>query len=169
MDELIRKRRAVTVALAVVCFALFGYALYAQAYQGFDPCPLCIFQRVGITALGVALLLAALPPSSSLVLRRSGAVLVALAAAATAGVAIRHLYIQHLPAGLVPVCGASLDYMLDVFPLTDVLRKVLTGSGECHRVDWTFLGLAMPAWVLISSSAIGVAGFVVNWRRAPRQ
>ena len=168
MDGLIRNRRAVSVALAAVCFALFGYALYAQAYQGFDPCPLCIFQRVGITALGVVLLLAAIPPTRALAFRRTGAILVALAAAATAGVAIRHLYIQSLPAGLVPVCGASLDYMLDVFPLTDVLRKVLTGSGECHRVDWTLWGLAMPAWVLIASSGLGTAGFLVNWLRPAR-
>ena len=27
--------------------------------------------------------------------------------------------------------------MLEMFPLTDVIRKVLTGSGECARVTWT--------------------------------
>jgi disulfide bond formation protein DsbB len=168
MDGLTGNRRAVTGALALFCFALVGYALYAQAYQGFNPCPLCIFQRVGLTGLGAALLVAALVPARPAVLRRLGSLLVLLAAAGTAGVAIRHLYIQHLPDGMVPVCGASLDYMLDAFPLTDVLRKVLTGSGECHKVDWTFLGLAMPAWVLIWSTLVGVAGFWVNWRRPAR-
>lgn len=168
MDALTRNRRATSVVLALCCFALFGYALYAQAYQGFDPCPLCIFQRIGISLLGVALLLAALPPTRLLALRRAGAVLVGLAAAATAGVAIRHLYIQHLPDGLVPSCGASLDYMFEAFPVMDVLKKVLSGSGECHKVDWRFLGLAMPAWVLIWSAGLGIAGFWVNWRRAAR-
>jgi protein dithiol:quinone oxidoreductase len=161
-------RRAIGFALAIVSFALVGYALYAQAYQGFNPCPLCIFQRIGLTALGVALLLAALPPSRLLLLRRCGAVGVGVVAAATVGIAIRHLYIQHLPDGMVPVCGASLDYMLEVFPLTDVLRKVLTGSGECHKVDWTFLGLAMPAWVLIWSLVLGTVGFWNHWRRDAR-
>ena len=33
--------------------------------------------------------------------------------------------------------------------MTEVIRKVLTGSGECSEVNWKFLGLAMPAWVLI--------------------
>jgi disulfide bond formation protein DsbB len=168
MDGLIGNRRAVTGGLALFCFALVGYALYAQAYQGFNPCPLCIFQRIGLTALGVALLVAALLPARPAALRRLGSLLVLIAAAGTAGVAIRHLYIQHLPDGMVPVCGASLDYMLDAFPLTDVLRKVLTGSGECHKVDWTFLGLAMPAWVLIWSTLVGVAGFWANWRRPAR-
>ena len=31
----------------------------------------------------------------------------------------------------------SLDYLLEVFPLTDVIRKVLSGSGECARISWT--------------------------------
>ena len=94
-------------------------------------------------------------------------VLVAVAALVAIGIASRHLYIQHQPAGTVAACGASLDYMLDVFPLTDVLRKVLTGSGECAKVDWTFLGLAMPAWVLIWAAGLGAGGVWLNWARRP--
>lgn len=167
MNALIASRRGASVLLALTCFALVGFALYLQHYQGLDPCPLCIFQRVGMIALGSALLITLGLPDRITLLRRLGAVLVLLSAAATGGVSIRHLYIQHLPDGLVPTCGASLDYMLDAFPLADVLRKVLTGSGECHKVDWTLLGMAMPTWVLITVTVIGVAGFVVNWRRPP--
>ncbi len=167
MNALIASRRGASVLLALTCFALVGFALYLQHYQGLDPCPLCIFQRVGMIALGSALLITLGLPDRITLLRRLGAVLVLLSAAATGGVSIRHLYIQHLPDGLVPTCGASLDYMLDAFPLADVLRKVLTGSGECHKVDWTLLGMAMPTWVLIAVTVIGVAGFVVNWRRPP--
>ncbi len=79
--------------------------------------------------------------------------LIALAALATVGVAVRQLYIQSLPAGSVPACGASLDFMLKVFSLSEVLVKVLTGSGECAKVTWRFLGLAMPGWVLIAALA----------------
>ena len=59
----------------------------------------------------------------------------------TAAIAIRHLYIQHLPPGTVPACGAPLNYMLQLFSLSEVLVKVLTGSGECAVVTWRFLGL----------------------------
>ena len=34
-------------------------------------------------------------------------------------------------------------------PLASVIRKVLTGSGECARVDWTLLGLSMAEWGLV--------------------
>jgi disulfide bond formation protein DsbB len=131
-----------------------------------DPCPLCIFQRVGIAAIAVLFLAAALQAP-----RRAGAMvygaLILLAAAATAAVAVRHIWIQHQPEGSVPACGATLGYMLDVFPLTDVIRKVLTGSGECARVTWTFLGASMPGWVLIA--ALGLAGIGVYANLAPRR
>ena len=91
----------------------------------------------------------------------------ALAALATIGVALRHLYIQSLPEGSVPSCGASLDFMMKIFSLSEVLVKVLTGSGECAKITWRFLGLAMPGWVLISAAVLGVYGEWVNLRRRP--
>jgi hypothetical protein len=84
-------------------------------------------------------------------------------ALAAIGVALRQLYIQSLPPDSVPACGASLDFMLKVFPLTDVLlTKVLTGSGECAKIDWRFLGLAMPAWVLIAALGLEAPGANVD-------
>jgi disulfide bond formation protein DsbB len=41
---------------------------------------------------------------------------------------------------------------------------VLSGSGECANVDWRFLGLSIPAWVLISLVCLGAYGLVFNWR-----
>ncbi len=99
--------------------------------------------------------------------RRVYALLLSLAALATIGIALRHLYIQSLPPDAVPACGASLDFMLKVFSLSEVLVKVLTGSGECAKVTWEFLGLAMPAWVLISALVLGAWGLWVNLRRQP--
>jgi protein dithiol:quinone oxidoreductase len=64
----------------------------------------------------------------------------------------------------VPECGPGLDYMLQAFPLNETLRMVFTGSGECAEVDWAFLGLSMPAWVLISFVLLGVTGLWANWR-----
>jgi protein dithiol:quinone oxidoreductase len=145
---------------------LLAYAYYAQVVLHLEPCPLCIFQRVGVFAMGVMFLIAAThdPVGPK---RRVYAVLILLAGAATAGVAIRHLYIQSLPEGSIPACGASLDFMLKVFSLSEVLVKVLTGSGECAKVTWQFLGLAMPAWVLIAAAALSAYGLWINLRRQP--
>ena len=146
------------------CVGLLAYAYYAQVVLHLEPCPLCIFQRVGVFALGLTFLIAAAHDPVSWG-RRAYAALLALAALATIGVAVRHLYIQHLPEGSVPACGASLDFMLKVFSLSEVLVKVLSGSGECAKVTWSFLGLAMPAWVLIAAAVLGAYGLWINLRR----
>jgi disulfide bond formation protein DsbB len=150
----------------LACAALLGYAYYAQFVLHLDPCPLCIFQRVGVFATGVVFLLAAAQGPKGWG-RAAYAALLAIASAATIGVATRQLYIQSLPPDAVPTCGASLHFMLKVLPLKDVLVKVLAGSGECAKIDWRFLGLAMPAWVLIAAVVLGAFGLWVNLRRPP--
>jgi disulfide bond formation protein DsbB len=150
----------------LACACLLAYAYYAQFVLHLEPCPLCIFQRIGVFALGVVFLIAALHDPAAFG-RKMYALLLSLAALATIGIALRHLYIQNLPPGSVPACGASLDFMLKVFSLSEVLVKVLTGSGECAQVTWQFLGLAMPAWVLISAAVLGGFGLWVNLRRQP--
>jgi len=148
----------------LACFGLLCYAYFAQYVLHLDPCPLCIFQRVGIFATGVVFLAAAAHAP-----RRGGgrlyAALLVVTGLATAGVAIRQLYIQSLPPDAVPTCGASLRFMLQVLPLKEVLAKVLAGSGECAKIDWRFLGLAMPAWVLIAAAGLGAFGVWANTRR----
>jgi disulfide bond formation protein DsbB len=55
--------------------------------------------------------------------------------------------------------------MMQMFPLAEVVRKVLTGGGECASIDWTFAGLSMPMWVLIVALALGAAGVLINSRQ----
>jgi protein dithiol:quinone oxidoreductase len=157
-------RRSINVAGLLACVALLGYALYAEHGLGLEPCPLCMFQRVGVALLGIAFLLAALHHPRGQWGARTYAVLITLAAAVPAGVALRHLYIQNAPPGSVPACGATLDYMLDVFPLSEVVRQVLAGGGECAKIDWAFLGISMPGWVLIAAVALALIGGIANWR-----
>lgn len=131
----------------VVCAGLLAYAFYVQLQDGLEPCPLCIFQRVAFAALGVVFLVGGLHAPMGKA-RGVYGVLALLAAGAGIAIAGRHVWLQHLPPDQVPTCGPGLDYMLDAMPISGVIRKVLTGSGECANVDWTFLGLSMPAWSL---------------------
>jgi disulfide bond formation protein DsbB len=156
------------------CAALLGYAGYAQLVLHLEPCPLCIFQRLGIAVLGLLFLAAAVQDPKRWGARLYG-LLQLLASLATVGIAARHLWIQHQPEGSVPACGATLSYMLDILPLSTVIRKVLSGSGECARVSWRFLDLSMPAWVLIAAVALGLLAVYINLspsrsaRPAPRR
>jgi disulfide bond formation protein DsbB len=160
----LNNRRSLNVAGFLICAALMGYALYAQYGLGLEPCPLCIFQRIGVITLGVVFLLAALHnPKGWGSYVYAG--LVAVAALATIGVAARHVYVQSLPPGSAPSCGAPLSVLVKFTPPIELIKKVLTGGGECAEINWRFLGLAMPAWVLISTVVLGVFGVFANLRR----
>ena len=140
--------RTAFAVCALLCAAFLGYAYYAQFGTLLEPCPLCIFQRLVFAALFVVCVLAATHNPSGGGRRVYGA-LSLLTCGVGIAVAGRHVWLQHLPADKVPDCGPGLSHMLDTMPFAAMLKKVLTGSGECAVVDWTFLGLSMPEWTLI--------------------
>ena len=147
------------------CALLIGYAVSLQFTAHLEPCPLCIFQRIAFAALGLVFLLAALHAPRGAGGRRAWGVLALLAAAAGTGVAGRHVWLQHLPPDQVPMCGPGLDFLTEAMPLTSVIRTVLTGSGECANVDWTFLGLSMPEWSLAWFVVLGAWAAYAAFRR----
>ncbi|MFO7305243.1 MAG: disulfide bond formation protein B [Gammaproteobacteria bacterium] len=158
-------RRAGNVLGFLACAGLLAYALYAEHVLGLTPCPLCIFQRVAVMAVGVLFVVAAIHHPVHRGARVYGA-LIALAALGGIAIAGRHIWIQAQPPGTVAACGADLDYMLEIMPLREVVAKVLTGSGECGTIDWTLLGLSMPWWVAISLAVLAGYGLLVNVQRS---
>jgi len=147
------------------CSALMAYALYVQHVLLDEPCPLCVLQRVAVIATGVLFMVAWILNPTSRGLRRLLGVLIVLAALAGIGIAARHIFVINAPAGSVAECGASLDYMMDVLPLHEVLGKVLSGSGECAKVTWQFLDLSMPTWVILNLLPLAGLGLLANWRQ----
>ena len=145
------------------CLIALGIALYSEYVLGFKPCHLCIFQRVTVAVMAIVFLLAAFSSTGAL----RGAIyagLIGLSGMATLATAGRHVWIQMQPPGSVPACGADLDFMLDVFPLTEVILKVFRAGGECAKVDFTVLGLSMPAWVFVFALMTTVGGVWLNLR-----
>ncbi len=142
---------------------MMAYALYAEHYLLLDPCPLCVFQRMAVIAMALVFLLATLHNPAGWG-RRVYASLVAVAAAAGAAVAGWHVWLQHLPPDKVPACGPGFGYIIDSFPLSEALKMIFSGSGECASIDWSFLGLSMPACVVICVVLLGTYGVWANLR-----
>lgn len=149
----------------LACAGLMAYALYAQHVLGFEPCPLCTFQRVAMIVLGLVFLAGAAHGPGTARGRRAWGVAALLAALAGVAIAARHVWMQNLPPEAVPACGPPLEFLRETLPLVDVIKKVLTGSGQCATIDWTLLGLSMPAWVLISFAALALWAAFAAFRR----
>jgi disulfide bond formation protein DsbB len=158
-------RRSGNALGLVACAGLMGYALFAQYVLGLAPCPLCIFQRIATILTGILFLIATLHNPRTTGARVYGA-LIGVAALGGVLISARHIWIQAQPPGTVAACGADLNYLMEIMPVTDVVTKVLTGSGECGQIDWTFLGLSMPWWVAISLSVLGAWALVVNYKKS---
>ncbi len=155
-------RRLANLLGLLVCVAMLGFAYYLQYGRGMNPCPLCIFERIITAALGLVFLIALLHHP-----KRFGrwvyAFLILIVAGVGVYVSARHLYIQAHPEAVMSCGGASLKVMIQHLPFTEVIRQVLHGSGECAHVD-TFLGFALPGWVLVAMSLLGLGGIVANAR-----
>ena len=141
--------RALFLLAFLLCAGGMGAALYLEHVLDQEPCPLCIVQRIMLIGFGVVGLLGALHNPQALGRRiySSFALLFALGGAATAG---RQIWLQTIPADELPSCLPSLDYMLQAFPLQDIIRVVLHGTASCAEVNWTLFGLSIPELSLLA-------------------
>ena len=145
------------------CSGLMAYALFAQYFLNLEPCPLCIFQRVAVISMGIIFLICSLiEPKSTLAKIISSTLFVTVGSYGVA-VASRHVWLQNLPSDQVPGCGPGLDFMMSTFPINEVFEMVFNGSGECATIDWSFLSLSMPAWVIICSLFLIAYAIWINY------
>lgn len=141
-----RQINAFLVLMTVVA-SVFAI-VFLQNYLGLEPCPLCIFQRIGIWTMGAFALLGLIVNPKNVMARLVlwlGAVLGVLWGIGVAG---RHVWLQQLPPDQVPACGPGLNYWVETLPIMQVFEEVLKGSGECAVIDWTFLGITLPQQTL---------------------
>ena len=157
--------RSIFFLIGLVCAALLGVAFYMEHVMGLEPCPLCWLQRIAFIAVAVVCLLAVIHNPGNIAARVYGGF---LTVAAGAGVALagRQLWLQSLPADQVPACGPSVEYMLDVLPLSEVFLTAIQGTGDCAEVVWRFLGLSIPGWTALFFVALAITGLVLLFRPA---
>lgn len=157
-------RRAANLLGFLICAAMIAFAYYLQFGPAkLHPCPLCIFERIAVAALGIVFLIAFLHHPRSWG-RWIYSILILIVAGIGIYISARHVYIQMHPE-VVMSCGrASLKTMLAHLPFTVFVQQVLQGSGECAHVD-KWLGFTLPGWVLVATCVLGVGGIAANARK----
>ena len=158
-----RTPRRVFAAIAIVCVGLLGFAMYLQQVGGLEPCPMCIVQRYADVLIVLVATLGALLPRRGGQLACAGGLL--LLALAGAFVAARQSFLQWYPPEVVS-CGRDLYGMIENFPLKRVFPMIFRGSGDCSKVDWTFLGGSIANWSFVWFVVVGVTASTVLARQS---
>jgi len=148
------QNRNLYIAGFLVCCGLISVALFMQFGLGYEPCPLCILQRLAFVAIGLICLVAAIhnPDISG---HKPYGFLIGAAGLTGLSISIRHSWLQHNPPEFVE-CGGGLEYWLETLPVSEIIQKVLTGTGDCTDIIWKFLGLSIPEW-----TAVMYLGFII--------
>ena len=163
MSEYIPSTRNLNWIIGFGCMFLIGVALYMEHMMHLEPCPLCIFQRVAVITAGLIAIVAALHNPQRVGIKVYS-LMVVMASTVGGALAIRQLHLQSLPEDQVPSCGPGLDYLLDVFPMQDVIQMVLVGDGSCAEVAWSLLGISIPGWALVGFIGLVTLGLFQAFR-----
>lgn len=143
--------RVLYLALFLVASGLLAFGLYLQHVVGLEPCPMCVMQRYAFALAALVALIAAVHgPARRGVRVYAG--LIGLCALVGGGIAARQSWMQIDPP-LIPECGPGLEFMLESFPLAQALPMIFRGAGDCTAIEWTFLGLSIANWSLLSFTA----------------
>ncbi len=150
--------------IALACIGMLAFGLYLQHVVGLNPCPMCIVQRYAL----IGVMLIAWVGSR---LRKPGAVavlgvLLALMAGFGAFVAARQSWLQWYPPEIV-TCGRDFYGLVENFPINRAIPMIFKGSGDCTKVDWTFLGGSIANWSFVAFVGFALMGLLIAvqaWR-----
>lgn len=165
LDSLGQHPRRWLLLLALVCAGMFAYGAYLQHVVGLQPCPMCVVQRYALMGVGLLALLTAAFAQRAVHL--TGLLAVVLMAGFGAFTAARQSWLQWYPPEFV-TCGRDFYGMIASFPLERLLPMLFSGSGDCAKVDWSFLGLTIANWsflVFTGMALLALAVFVPLLRR----
>ena len=79
--------------------------------------------------------------------------------------AMKQLWLQGLSANQIPTCGPPVDYLFEAFSTFEVIAMLVRGDGNCAETQWQFLGLSIPAWVLVNCSLLLAVGLLQLLRK----
>ncbi len=155
-------RRALGL-VALTCIGLLAFGLYLQHVVGLEPCPMCIVQRYALMLVALVAGLGALSPKRGVLLGATG-LLIPLAGFG-AFVAARQSWLQWYPPEVF-TCGRDFYGMIETFPLKRAIPMIFKGSGDCTKIDWTFLGLSIANWSFLCFVGITLLALVLSVRLA---
>lgn len=159
-----QRPRLVLALIAAVSVALLAFGMYLQLVVGLEPCPMCIVQRYALILVALVAGVAACFKGRGWIV--GGAIGMGAFAAFGAFTAARQSWLQWNPPEILS-CGRDFFGMIESFPLRRAIPMIFRGSGDCSKIDWTFLGLTIANWSFLWFAAFTLLAAWV-WFARPR-
>ena len=154
--------RRVLAIICAACIAMLAFGLYLQHVVGLEPCPMCIVQRYALILVAVVAGVTAFAQRKGLLV--AGAGLLVLLSSLGAFVAARQSFLQWYPPQEAS-CGRDLYGMIETFPIKRAIPMIFKGSGDCTKIDWTFLGLSIANWSFVCFAGVALIGLLLIFRQ----
>ncbi len=142
--------------VAASCIAMLCFGFYLQHVGGLEPCPMCIVQRYAMILIAILSIIASATAIKGIQIGTSW--LVIITALGGAFVAARQSWLQWYPPEIAS-CGRDIYGMIETFPLQNLVPMILKGSGDCTKIDWTFLGGSIANWSFLCF--VGIATLAI--------
>ncbi|WP_394755868.1 disulfide bond formation protein B [Rhodoferax sp.] len=157
--------RRIFALVSLTSIGMLAFGQYLQHVTGLEPCPMCIVQRYALVL--IAIIAALTGASGKKSLHVGGAMLIFTVAGFGAYVAARQSWLQWYPPE-VASCGRDFYGMIETFPLQRVIPMIFKGSGDCSKVDWTFMGGSIANWSFVVFSLVVMLSLALIWRSVGR-
>lgn len=155
LSSITPQRWMALIALSGIGMLAFG--LYLQHVVGLNPCPMCIVQRYALIGVVVFALIGSRVQAEGLVV---SSLLLALTAGFGAFTAARQSWLQWYPPEIV-TCGRDFYGMVENFPINRAIPMIFKGSGDCTKIDWTFLGGSIANWSFVWFVVFALVGLAM--------
>ena len=158
--------RRVLALVSVACVGMLAFGLYLQHVVGLEPCPMCIVQRYALVLVALVSGITAFARGRGALMAGSGLML--LVSGFGAFVAARQSWLQWYPPETAS-CGRDFYGMIETFPLKRAIPMIFKGSGDCTKIDWTFLGGSIANWSFLWFCFFAVVALVLLLRQGRRR
>lgn len=138
------ERKAAWGLLFISALALELTALFFQYGMGLEPCIMCIYQRTAV--LGVLLSSLVVLISNNTVSRLLGFIGWGISAIWGLLIAIEHVDIQTAANPFFVTCEIVPNFPV---PLHEWVPSFFAATGDCGDIDWQFLTMSMPQWMIV--------------------
>lgn len=154
--------------LSTSALLLETVALYFQYGMQLEPCVMCIYQRAAVFGLIIAGIIPAINPNNGL-LRIAGFLAWLVSALWGLKIAFEHAQMQNPDNFLLAMSCDVFPNFPSWFAIHQWFPAIFEARGTCDTIDWQFIGLSMPQWMVVTFSIYSLAAITILLVRLVKQ